>query len=131
MNTPKDVHKCDENLYFTYCRLGIFHRCEHLWRCRKVSITKSMMISQSNMYVGFICYRNRKREEPELVKAPLFFAAHSRYVFLLRLFLEGRTPALPSPLYRSKYFLFQFRVQRYNNYLTYANFSAEKCRNML
>ncbi len=102
MNTPQDVHKCDENRYFTYCRLGILHRCEHLRRCRKVSITKSIMISQSNTYVGFICNRNRKREEPELVKAPLFFSARSRYVFFVRLFLKGRTPALPSPLYRTK-----------------------------
>lgn len=30
-----------------------------------------------------------------------------------------------------QYVLFRFRVQRYNNYLTYANFFAKKMQNML
>ena len=43
-----------------------------------------------------------KSRKPEIGKAPCFSSHHRGYVFLLRLFLEGRTPALPSPLYRSK-----------------------------
>ena len=43
-----------------------------------------------------------KRERARNRQGSLSFPAHLRYVFLLRLFLEGRTPALPSPLYRSK-----------------------------
>ena len=54
------------------------------------------------MSVSFPYLKNEKAGRPKSVKAPCFSSAHSRYVFLLRLFLEGRTPALPSPLYRSK-----------------------------
>lgn len=55
-------------------------------------------------------------------------SAPPRYVFFIRLSLQGRSPALPLPFHRMKCYtsFFRFRVQRYNNYLTYASVLAEK-----
>lgn len=89
-----------------------------------------MIISQNRIYVGFIFKVTKKRGAPEIGKgSPLFFSARLRYVFFVRLFLKGRTPALPSPLDRTKSVKtipFRFLVQRYCFYLRYANFLAKK-----
>lgn len=55
-------------------------------------------------------------------------SAPPRYVFFIRLSLQGRSPALPLPFHRMKCYtsFFRFRVQRYNNYLTYASVLQKK-----
>lgn len=77
MNTRKDVHKCDENLYFTYSRLGAIHKCDHLQRCRKVSIINS----QSCIYVGFIHFETKKRGAGIGKGSPLFLRSLAVCVF--------------------------------------------------
>lgn len=61
---------------------------------------------------------------------PLFCSAHLRYgVFPADIPHESH-PCVARSAYRRKRSIlihFRFRVQRYNNYLTYANFLAKKC----
>ena len=80
------------------------------------------------MYVGFIL-KNEKERRPEIGKGLRSFSPRTRGMCFCSGY-SSRVAPLRCPLRLPeqviKHVLFRFRVQKYNNYLTYANFFQKK-----
>lgn len=95
----------------------------------------SRIISQNRIYVGFMLSKNVKKRIARNRKGYPLFHPHTCGMCFSRGYSSRVAPLRCSfcltPRSGSYHVLIRFRVQRYNIFLTYANFSAEKMQNML